>query len=418
MIDHVDSRILIRDKFLKKTRNITIDRPNDSVRFLGVPEQTPDIIPRYSKAMDETKYTYLPDDPLSRETAYSLDNHPPIFVCVYTQQDELLLPYISYYLVKGSNSLMFPDANTTELTSGQSSQIESDSLSEGTADENDSLSEGTADENDSLSEEENLQDYIQPFEDKGEEDADAEPIVGEQITRVPDEVALSEPLIDIHTQHENDDLFFVKGSRYINNYLDNENQIKLECYKGYIESDGNIYIFFDITNLDFIEDFYNKHVSCIIDEIVNKKQVNDMLIDTIVSNLFITNAILRYFYEEKTFTPIHYPIRVYLCEDDDNEYTNATYDDAADHSTVSMISNPVYHPVVGKTYLFTNDLLDASDLPNIKRFALFHSDSVYVLHEPFITSEYDLIDEADCICFLSEGIEYWSVKNRELFSEI
>ena len=196
MIDHVDSRILIRDKFLKKTRNITIGRPNDSVRFLGVPEQTSDIIPTYSKAMDEKKYTYLPDDPLSRETAYSHDNHPPIFVCMHTQQCDLLLPLVSYYLVKGSNRLMFPDANTNtklnaELTGGQSSQTESDSLSEG----------------------EDLQDYIQPFEDEGEDaDEDAEPIV----------------VTDMDTQGENDDIFFVKGSRYINNYLDNENQIKLD----------------------------------------------------------------------------------------------------------------------------------------------------------------------------------------------
>ena len=54
----------------------------------------------------------------------------------------------------------------------------------------------------------------------------------------------------------------------------------------------------------------------------------------------------------------------------------------------------------------------------VKRYALFHNNAVYVLHESFTKSEYDLISDNACICFISENIEYWSVKNVDLFAEI
>jgi hypothetical protein len=133
--------------------------------------------------------------------------------------------------------------------------------------------------------------------------------------------------------------------------------------------------------------------------------------------LFIKNAALTYFYNDATNKPLCYPICVYVCEniDDTNTYRNSKL---TEQSSISMVTNHIHHPVVGRTYLFTTVILNSYDNPVVKRYTLFHQDATYVLHEPFIKTEYELIVENECVCFLSDGIEYWSVKNVSLFSEI
>ena len=217
---------------------------------------------------------------------------------------------------------------------------------------------------------------------------------------------------------ETNDFLYEQGSQYLKKYVVNAEDIREECYKGFVENAGNIYLFFDVTDIELTSDFSDKHTNCIIDELVNKKRVLDLPIEDATSSLFATNRGLIYLYDDKTHKPIHYPIRVYLCESVNDEYANVKYVDAADKSSLSMISDKVYHPVVGNGYLFTSTALDTSETPQLKRYALFHHDATYVLHEPFIGSEYELIKDDACVCFLSEGVEYWSVKNMDLFLEV
>ena len=104
MSDMIDSRILIRNKFMTKTRDVTTENMNKSIGFLGSPEYIVDAAPQNNTVdAQENTYTYLGDDPLSREFNYDEENHPPIFMCMYTQQNDLSLPYISYHLVKNNN---------------------------------------------------------------------------------------------------------------------------------------------------------------------------------------------------------------------------------------------------------------------------------------------------------------------------
>jgi CubicO group peptidase (beta-lactamase class C family) len=217
---------------------------------------------------------------------------------------------------------------------------------------------------------------------------------------------------------ETDNFLYEQGSQYIKKYLVNTTDIGHECYKGFVESAGNIYLFFDITDIELTNEFSDNHTNCIIDELVNKKRVLDLPVGDATSSLFATNHKLIYVYHDKTHKPSHYPIRVYLCESINDEYANVKYVDAGDKSTVSMISDKVNDQVVGNGYLFTSTALDVSETPSLKRYALFHHNATYVLHEPFIISEYDLITDNTCVCFLSEGVEYWSVKNMDLFLEI
>jgi hypothetical protein len=228
--------------------------------------------------------------------------------------------------------------------------------------------------------------------------------------------------IDEQPQEENaletDDFLYEQGSQYLKKYVVNKEDISGECYKGFVENAGNIYLFFDVTDIELTNEFSDNHTSCIVDEIVNKKRVLDLPIEDAASSLFATNRALIYVYDDKTHKPIHYPIRVYLCESVNDEYVNVKYVDAGDKSTLSMISDKVNDQVVGNGYLFSSTALDTSETPQLKRYALFHQDATYVLHEPFITSEYELIKDNACVCFLSEGVEYWSVKNMDLFLEV
>ena len=216
---------------------------------------------------------------------------------------------------------------------------------------------------------------------------------------------------------DSDDFLYVQGSQYIKKYVVNTEDISEECYNGFVEHAGNIYLFFDVTDIELTSEFSDKHTNCIIDELVNKKRVLDLPIEDSASSLFSTNHKLVYLYDDKTHKPVHYPIRVYLCESVDDEYKNVKFT-GSDNSTVSIISDKVYHPAVGNGYLFSRTALDASETVGLKRYALFHQNAIYVLHEPFINSEYDLIKDNACVCFLSEGVEYWSVKNMDIFLEV
>jgi hypothetical protein len=217
---------------------------------------------------------------------------------------------------------------------------------------------------------------------------------------------------------ETDDFLYKHGSQYLKKYVVNTEDISEECYKGFVENAGNIYVFFDVTEIELTAEFSDNHTNCIMDEIVNKKRALDLQLEDAASSLFDKNPALIYVYDDKTHKPIHYPIRVYLCESINDEYANVKFVDATDKSTLSMIIDKVNNPVVGNGYLFTSTALDASETPQLKRYALFHQDATYVLHEPFINAEYDLIKDNACVCFLSEGVEYWSVKNMDLFLEV
>ena len=248
-----------------------------------------------------------------------------------------------------------------------------------------------------------------------EEDADAADYIP------PIDLEVDEQPLPEMTPPENvidsDNFLYEQGSQYLKKYLVNTEYISEECYKGFVEHAGNIYLFFDVTDIELTNEFSDNHTNCIIDELVNKKHALDLPIEDAASSLFAANHKLIYLYDDKTHKPVHYPIRVHLCESVNDEYVNVKYVDA-DQSSLSMISDKVNHPVVGNGYLFTSTALDASVTPSLKRYALFHLDAIYVLHEPFITAEYDLIADNACVCFLSEGVEYWSVKNMDLFLEI
>jgi hypothetical protein len=391
MLGEDSSLQTIKDKFLHQTRRVTTDA-NAQVSLLGIPDNiTDDNVVGENEAINNHSYTYLTDDPLSRIVNYDIDNHPPLFVCMYTQHYDLTLPYIKYYLVQRGNYLMFPEA----------SNISNPNTHEGV--ELNEQGKSMETENTELPKEN---------EELPEENTD---IINESQPVLLPELKLVNPG---NTQvPENEDFFYEQCSQYIKKYMETDDELSVECYKGYVEHDGNIYLFVDVTDTHFNGEFDNVLVPCIIDEIINTKRVDELLIGEPITELFVKNAVLTYFYNDATNKPLGYPICVYVCEniDDTNTYKNSKL---AEQSSISMVTNHIHHPVVGRTYLFTTVTLNSYETPVVKRYTLFHQDATYVLHEPFIKTEYELIVDNECVCFLSDGIEYWSVKNVSLFSEI
>ena len=473
----IDSRELIREKFMKKTRIHNTIKSDSIVSYVNESEQKLDLDDS-SMYDSEKKYNYLFDDPLSREFEYDdttlLDKQ--IFVCLYKQNTDLALPYITFSLVNSNNMLSFPNI-TIPIISDNLDTINSEAVDESIVDktvESDVIQENEeAVENEIIDEkEEDLETKIEtevnneveseiidenidtsdndevensqeilPIEETDNENNDIEnnqdnlsnpeninEDPSDEISQddIPSEKDDNENNIDANIENidtsinnenddENDDYLFTQCSQYINNNVVLESNITYECYKGFVEFDGNIYAFFDITYFDYNDNFIDNTTNCTIDELMQSKKIPGLIISENVSNLFHTENILQNIYDMNN-KPIHNPITVYLCENVDGEYINSTNLDT--NNSMSLITEKIDHPVVGNTYLFTSKLLETSNVDKYKRYALFHNDAVFVLHEPFIKNEYDMIQDNACVCFMSEGIEYWSVKNIDLFAEI
>ena len=98
-IKHVDSRDLIRTKFMKKSRVTTATASDSNILYNQEPDiNTDDIIP--PTINDDNQYQYLVDEPFSK--IFDSDNakidDKPIFLCMYIQNTHLALPYITYCL--------------------------------------------------------------------------------------------------------------------------------------------------------------------------------------------------------------------------------------------------------------------------------------------------------------------------------
>jgi hypothetical protein len=149
-------------------------------------------------------------------------------------------------------------------------------------------------------------DYIQPIDVEADDQPHAE-------------------MPPVENDIESGDFLYLQGSQYIKKYLINTEDIHVECYKGFVEHAGNIYLFFDVTDIELTAEFSDNHTSCIMDELLSKKRALDLPIEDAVSSLFSTNRALIYVYDDKTHKPVHCPIRVYLCESVDDEYKNVKY---------------------------------------------------------------------------------------------
>ena len=361
----IDSRDLLRRKFMKKTRIHSTTKSDSNISYINEPEL--DLGFDDSSVRDSDKqYNYLFDDPLSREFNYdetTIDSKQ-IFVCLYKQNTELELPYITYSLINYNDTFNFPNIDVTvQSTKLPSNDTIVNDDQDIIIDDEEVDDEEVDDEEVDDSNSENSQDIL-PIEENDYEDDTIEN--NEDIVQIEDNnddnIDNSLPNDDDETNYDtnnigNDDYLFDLCSQYINNNVIIEDKISYECYKGFIELDGNIYTLFDVTYIDFNDNFNEKTTNCTIDELMQPNKVPGLVISENISKLFHNENILKHIYDINN-NPIYNPITVYLCEDIDDEYVNSTYSDT--NQTISLTSEKIEHPIVGNTYLFTSKLLDIS----------------------------------------------------------
>ena len=381
MSSKLDSRELIQDKFLKKTRTFIVNSTPD-IDYIEEPIIYLDD-DQSEHSINETFYDYLVDDPLSKEYNEDELQNNNVFVCMYKKNTELVLPYITYYLIENNNTMQFFKLNITEPVQDEDGNADTDG--------DDNFIEPT---------------YID--EDLQEEKQDNMKSV--------ENIDNNEKKGNSTISGGGDDVLFNRCSQYIQNISEEGSNITYDCYKGFIQSEGDIYCFVDITDIYTKDENLYDFTTCIIDEIIRSKQVNGKNINSKITNIFKNESLLRYMVNQNDVL-INNPIIVYLCENNNDQIINSVYE-TDDSQTISIIGNDTEHPVVGDGHLFSTKIIDESIASRVKRFVLFHYDAVFVLHEPLEASEYDLISDVGCVSFLADGKEFWSTKNINIFNEI
>lgn len=222
-------------------------------------------------------------------------------------------------------------------------------------------------------------------------------------------------LLDMSSSNdEYDDEIYLpeQCSQYIKNNFGIDNEISENFYKGYVNMEDKIYIFIDTSIIHMNLSDENQYSWVIIDEIIHKKSVNNIPICKIIMKMFHNNPEIKNIYDENNDI-IESPICVYICQYEDNKYTNI---EVTEQLSTSLVSNKVSHDVFGNITMFSTIPILNGD--NYKRYSLFTSTANYILHTNFAKSEVGYIKDKSCIRFFNNNMEYWAVKDTNLFSHI
>jgi len=138
--------------------------------------------------------------------------------------------------------------------------------------------------------------------------------------------------------------------------------------------------------------------------------------------------------KDKNDIRINMPCCLYMCKrSEQNEYENIYYDET-NKNVKTIIEEKLNHNTFGKNYYFTTDPIDKNNILNLKRFAVFIDNTLYILniYKPieeldFKTNEEDDYDDNykmkterdySCIYFFENGIQLWCIKNLSRFTNL
>jgi hypothetical protein len=170
-----------------------------------------------------------------------------------------------------------------------------------------------------------------------------------------------------------------------------------------------------------------------IHDIINARSYLSVPISSSVLSLFYKNNFLLHLYHPLGFA-LPNPHTFYMCESTENkQYTNLYYTQADERdTTVPLLYPHIQHDFFGKTYLFSSEPLQTTNIENIKRYALFIHDAIYVLNkeipiETYLSKGEGEGDDEDkeyacenypCVHFTEGAMEYWAVSTSTRFTEI
>jgi hypothetical protein len=211
------------------------------------------------------------------------------------------------------------------------------------------------------------------------------------------------------------------------------NEIIPKAYRGIIEDEDNIlYVVFDSTYMDIVPN--DKQVWCILDEMINEQHIGEYIIDKNLFYMIHKNDHLSYI-KTKAGTNVRMPCCLYLCQrtEDGADFENVYYQEGEDRNIESIMYPKIDHPVLGDFYYFTTDPITEANVANIKRYAAFIDNSLYLLNvtTPIEDINFDKDAEIDedideerthkdytSIYFFDKTKQLWCIKNTIRFTEL
>jgi hypothetical protein len=341
-------------------------------RFLPKIKSQPDIKQQDESDKSMDTILYLFDKELSREFHYNRDysKQYKITLCLYKINDNSRTPFVEYFFIKKDSKYQFMQAELDK----------------------------------------------EPFAE-----------LNQELLQISSMESLEEP----DETDKIDDEFLNQCSQLLlklsNKLTEVENiELKLESmYNGFIEYEesNELFVFFDLT--DFELDMTTSETEfawAIFDEILNKRAITNIPIIESNIKLFRDYDVLT----KLTFgdgSPLPIPIIGFMCKTVDEKYENQYYLETENATTTISITNPIIeHVVFGDVYMFSILPLEFTNLPKIKRYALFIDGAVHFLNKDisitdFVGDDKDFT-EIDIVCFYKNENALYCVRQPDGFAEL
>jgi len=172
-------------------------------------------------------------------------------------------------------------------------------------------------------------------------------------------------------------------------------------YKGYIENDKNdLFIFIDTSN-DMIN-YEREYEYIIIDEILNTGIVRNTNINKRIIDLFKNNVFLQTIRTEQVLKT-QFPKIGYIIKQDENGNQMNLF--KKDNKDTMLVFPKIYHQQYHYIYLFSSIPLSVENINKLYRFACF-------------VENFDNDEKMDNQVFEENDIQYYALKNMDLFTEL
>ena len=327
-----------------------------------------------------SEYKYLDDDVLNKEIIYDPEMNYQLHLCMYSMNLNTVKPFLFYHMLK-KESYEFPKAFLDH------SKFQKEEL-------------GGTKEIKMKDEPFSILNLFSKSRSKEEE---------------------SEELEDTETDIQF--IFEEQIAEYFKLVSQTKEEDVLTLYRGFLQEKEDIYLFFDVTNMDLPKIYtlelkkQYKFEKILIDEIINSKLVDNISIESQLINIFMQHNELTQI-KELNNEIVDLPIRGYICQEEEEAYLNTYYENKDEE--ITLINNKIYHKDFDYIYVFTDEPLVLDNLENIKSYALFVNKNVPIITES--KDEIDLVkdnfEDYEVFYFMYNTKKYYGVNSKKYFQEI